>query len=117
MLNLKQLFIWWHSQTFGTFLETIFFGKLVGKDENGNKFYKNKNDKRWVIYRSGIEASKINSDWYLWIHHTVNDIPTKRKKFLWQKDHKPNQTGTSNSYKPSKISKKNNKKKYGTWNG
>ena len=34
---IKQIFTWWNSQTFGTLLYTIFFGKLVGKDEFGNK--------------------------------------------------------------------------------
>ena len=42
MINIKQIFIWWYRQTFGTFLKTFFFGKLVGKDEDGNKYYKNK---------------------------------------------------------------------------
>ena len=115
MLKIKQLFTWWHGQTLGTFLETVFFGKLVGIDSSGNKFYKNKNDKRWVVYKSGVEASKINSDWYLWMHHRLNEIPVSKKKYLWQKDHKENQTGTINSYKPNKISKKNNNKKYETW--
>ena len=37
MINFKQIFIWWHRQTTGTFLKTLFFGKLVGKDEKGNQ--------------------------------------------------------------------------------
>ena len=28
---IKQIFTWWNSQTLGTFLYTIFFGKFVGK--------------------------------------------------------------------------------------
>ena len=117
MNNLKQIFTWWHKQTFGTFLKTLFFGKFVGEDSNGNKYYKNKNDERWVVYKDAIEASKITSGWFLWIHHTVNEIPdNKKKKYLWQKQHLENQTGTSNSYKPNYISKLNNlKKKYETW--
>ena len=55
---IKQIFTWWNSQTFGTFLYTIFFGKLVGKDEFGNKYYKNKKGKRWVIYKGEVNASK-----------------------------------------------------------
>jgi NADH:ubiquinone oxidoreductase subunit len=40
----------------------------------------------------------------------------KKKKYLWQKDHLENQTGTINSYKPNFISKLNkDKKKYDTW--
>ena len=35
-----------------------------------------------------IEATKITSDWFLWMHHTVNEIPLEsQKKFNWQKSH------------------------------
>ena len=38
MINFfKQIFTWWHSQTIGTFIYTLFTGKLAGKDEFGNK--------------------------------------------------------------------------------
>ena len=47
---LKKIFTWWNQDTFGTRLKTIFFGKLVGSDELGNKYYESKNGKRWVIY-------------------------------------------------------------------
>ena len=34
MLTLfKKIFIWWNQETFGTKLNTIFFGKFVGKDQ------------------------------------------------------------------------------------
>ena len=116
MINLKQIFTWWHKQSIGTFLKTLFFGRFVGKDENGNKFYKNKKDERWIVYAKNIEASKINTDWYLWMHHTVNEVPKlKESKYLWQKEHSENLTGTSKSYKPAKISKSNKAKKYDTW--
>ena len=117
MINPKQIFTWWHKQTFGTLLKTLFFGKLVGEDSGGNKYYKSKNDERWVVYQDNIEASKITSEWFLWMHHTINEIPNKqKKKHLWQKEHLENQTGTSNAYKPNQISKLNNlKKKYETW--
>ena len=60
-MSLKVIFTWWNKQTFGTFLKTLFFGKFVGKDEFGNKYYKNKSDERWVIYSDNIEATKISS--------------------------------------------------------
>ena len=113
----KIIFTWWNNQTFGTFLKTLFFGKYVGSDEYGNKYYKSKKNERWVIYSKNIEATKITSDWYLWIHHTIDKIPdNKEAKFFWQKKHLENQTGTSNRFKPVKISKNNLKKKYETWN-
>ena len=112
----KMIFTWWNKQTFETFLKTLFFGKYVGSDEQGNKYYKSKKNERWVVYSNKIEATKINSDWYLWMHHTIDKTPdSKAKKFLWQKNHLENQTGTKNSFKPIKISKNNLKKKYETW--
>tara|TARA_Y100000816_G_scaffold218436_1_gene163491 strand:+ start:273 stop:623 length:351 start_codon:yes stop_codon:yes gene_type:complete len=112
----KIIFTWWNKQTFGTFLKTLFFGKYVGSDEFGNKYYKSKRDERWVVYSNNIEATKITSDWYLWIHHTIDKIPDDRdKKFPWQKKHLENQSGTINRFKPVKIGKNNLKKKYETW--
>ena len=116
---IKQIFTWWHSQTIGTFLYTIFFGKLVGKDESGNKYYESrKKDKRWVVYKGEINASKITSDWHSWIHYTSNIKPVEKNynKYPWQKPHLENKTGTNESYKPNKISKKSKDfKKYETW--
>ena len=116
MIGLKQIFTWWNKNTFGTFLKTLFSGKYVGTDEFGNKYYKNKKDDRWVIYKSDIEATKITSDWFLWMHHTINDIPSDpHKKFSWQKSHTQNLSGSSKAYKPNKISKKTKFKDYETW--
>ena len=116
-MNLKMIFTWWNNQTFGTYLKTLFFGKYVGSDEYGNKYYKSKNNERWVIYKNNIEATKITSDWYLWMHHTIENIPdvNKESKYKWQKKHLENLTGTSNSFKPIKIKKNSIKKKYETW--
>ena len=116
-MSLNIIFTWWNKQTFGTFLKTLFYGTLVGKDELGNKYYKSKKNERWVIYKNNIEATKITSDWYLWMHHTVDKIPDNKecKKYLWQKKHLENQTGSENRYKPIKIKKNDIKKKYESW--
>ena len=112
----KIIFTWWNKQTFGTFLKTLFFGKYVGSDEHGNKYYKSKKNERWVVYSNNIEATKITSDWYLWMHHTIDKTPVnKETKFSWQKRHLENQTGTKNSFKSVNITKNNLKKKYETW--
>ena len=115
-MNLKIFFTWWNRQTIGTLFKTLFFGKFVGSDELGNKYYKNKNDERWVIYSNNIEATKITSDWFMWIHHTIDKIPNNNdKKYIWQKDHLENKTGSQDRYKPVKIKKQNELKKYETW--
>ena len=115
---IKQIFTWWNSQTVGTFIYTIFFGKSIGKDQFGNKYYENKKCKRWVIYNGEVDASKIPSEWYSWMHRTVNKIENSHEldKYSWQKDHMPNQTGTENSYHPNKNKIKNGpNKKYTSW--
>jgi len=117
MLTLiKEIFTWWNRQTLGTRIFTIFFGKLVGQDEYGNKYYQNKNGKRWVIYNGEIDATKIPNEWYSWIHFTKNKIENLHeiKKFSWQKPHQSNLSGTKKAYRPNKNNNAN-KKKYKNW--
>ena len=113
----RKIFTWWNRDTLGTKIKTILFGKFVGKDSFGNKYYESKNGKRWVIYANEIDASKIPVEWYSWIHFTPNKIEKNHdfKKYSWQKPHKPNLTGTKDSYYPNK-NKDVSKKKYKSWN-
>ena len=120
MSFLKQIFTWWHRQTFGTFFYTLFVGKLVGKDEFDNKYYTDsKRKKRWVIYNNRVESSKIPPNWHSWIHFQSTNIPESiQQKFSWQKEHKENLTGTATAYKPDGSMLKDSKKdikKYETW--
>ena len=120
MINfLKQIFTWWHKQTLGTFIYTILYGKFVGKDEFGNKYYLSNKNKRWVIYKDNIEATKIPAEWHSWIHFLTRKVPTDNiKKYSWQKQHQENLTGTKESYKPDGSlysDKKKSIKKYETW--
>ena len=117
---LKQIFTWWHRQTFGTFFYTLIIGKFVGEDEFGNKYYSDsKGKKRWVIYKSNVESSKIPPEWHLWIHYLKKNVPENNlRKFHWQIQHEENLTGTPKSYKPEgSLNSKNKKnlKKYETW--
>ena len=120
MINFfKQIFIWWHKQTIGTFIYTLFTGKFIGQDEFGNKYYSNRKKKRWVIYKDRVESSKIPPEWHMWIHFLTNNKPVvNASKFSWQKKHEENLTGTAKAYKPegslSSVTKKN-MKKYETW--
>ena len=117
MLTLfKKIFIWWNQETLGTKLKTIFYGKLAGKDSSGNKYYESKSGKRWVIYNDEIDASKIPTEWYSWMHFTNNRIENNHElnKYDWQKPHQSNQTGTENAYHPN-INNDPMKKKYTIW--
>ena len=78
----KQIFTWWNKQTIGTFIYTVMFGKFSGEDQFGNKYYSNSKGKRWVIYESNVESSKIPSEWHSWIHFMRTEKPSKDiKKF------------------------------------
>ncbi len=97
----------------GTRLYTWLRGQEVGRDQDGNIYYREKNgghvhhdslrkERRWVIYNGEVEASRVPPDWHAWLHHTVEAAPpvggAPRKP--WQKDHKPNATGTAGAYRP-----------------
>ena len=74
---IKQIFTWWNSQTVGTFIYTIFFGKFVGKDEFGNKYYENrKNQKKYEWQKPHKDNKTGTNDAY-----TPNKISKKAKKF------------------------------------
>ena len=113
---LKKIFTWWNRYTLATKLKTIFFGKFVGSDTFGNKYFESKSGKRWVIYSGEIDASKIPVEWYSWIHFTQNKIEKNHnlEKYKWQKPHKPNLTGTDSAYYPNK-NKDALEKKYKSW--
>ena len=115
----KQIFTWWNRQTFGTFIYTLFTGKLIGVDELGNKYYSNSKGKRWVIYKNRTESSSIPPEWHLWIHFLTEKKPANdMKKFTWQKKHQENLTGTKKAYKPEGVLSSEsikNIKKYETW--
>ena len=114
---LKKIFTWWNRDTFSTRLKTILFGKLIGSDEYGNKYYQSKKGKRWVIYANEIDASKIPVEWYSWIHFMPNKIENihELEKYDWQKPHQPNMTGTESAYYPNKNNKNAIEKKYKSW--
>ena len=100
---LSELFIWWHGQTMGIRMLTMFFGVPVGTDEAGNKYYKaNKGNRRWVVFNGPAEASAIPPGWHGWMHHRT-DTPPSQESYTprdWQKPHRQNLTGTPAAYRP-----------------
>lgn len=100
----KEIFAWWTGTTIGTRVFTWRRGELVGEDEFGNRYYRDRGgERRWVIYRELAEASKVPPDWHGWLHHTVDTRPTEMgyRPRPWQKPHHPNMTGTPEAYRPA----------------
>jgi len=97
----------------GTRLFTWLHGELVGRDGQGNRYYRAKgggrthkdslrHEQRWVIYDGEVEASRVPPEWHAWLHHTTDTIPPEGgpARRPWQKDHQPNKTGTVEAYRP-----------------
>src|SRR5579883_236796 len=99
----------------GTWLYTWRRGELVGTDQFGNRYYREKSrrvlkrgggresrERRWVLYNGEAEASRVPPEWHGWLHHTVDEVPSDsgRKKHAWEKEHVPNLSGTALAYRP-----------------
>lgn len=83
--------------------------KLVGQDQDGNKYYTAKprpgykRERRWVMYNGTPEATKVPPEWHGWLHHQTDVLPdndTESFRRSWQKPHHPNLTGTRQAYRP-----------------
>lgn len=92
----------------GTRLFTMLHGELVGTDDAGNRYYRDKRrregrrERRWVVYNGPAEASRVPAEWHGWLHARVDVPPTEAPpaRKPWQAEHKPNLTGTVAAYRP-----------------
>lgn len=91
----------------GTYVYTWINGQYVGEDSFGNRYYEHKKNstrplnkqKRWVLYKGLLEASKISSQWHGWMHFSFDAPLDLSKQYSWQKPHTPNMTGTKYAYR------------------
>lgn len=109
---LLQVFTWWNGQTLGTRFYTWRFGRFVGEDEFGNKYYETTlrraidpsvgPKRRWVIYNGEADISKVPPGWRGWLTYTVDVPPTEEayRPREWELPHVPNMTGTPQAYRP-----------------
>lgn len=106
---LAKIFGWWSGATIGTYFTVGKRGRLVGTDEQGNRYYESRDTvsydgrrRRWVIYDGYAEASKVSPDWHGWLHYTFDEPPTSAPlpRRAWEKDHLPNLTGTPMAWRP-----------------
>ena len=91
---------------FGTWLFTLLFGRLVGRDSFGNRYYEEKRSRRamrrhrWVAYAGVVEASMVPPEWHAWLHYTTETPLSDVPRWPWQLPHIRNLTGTPGSYRP-----------------
>ena len=85
------------------------FGVPVGRDQAGNRYYRDrrsvgdKRERRWVVFDGGLsDASRVPPEWHGWLHHQQNEPPPEASPLRrpWQREHIPNLTGTTRAYKP-----------------
>ena len=101
---LSRATTWWNRETLGTQLYTWRKGIKVGEDGSGNIFFRDKGDRRrWGFFSGEVEASRVSAEWHGWLHRTWDEPPTEKPlpKKSWEIDHRPNVTGSLDSYKPS----------------
>ena len=93
--------------TVGTRLYTWVFGEEIGQDSQGNRYFRSRRSgerqRRWVLYKGDVEASRVPPAWHSWLHHTTDTIPEDDigRQWDWQQEHQPNKTGTPDAYRPA----------------
>ena len=94
--------------TIGTKLHTLFYGRRIGRDAFGNRYFEarskragEKHKRRWVIYNGIEDASKVPAAWHGWLHYTLDAPLPEGKAYSWSKQHQPNLTGTTGRYLPA----------------
>lgn len=105
---LTGLFTWWNGAAAGARFTIFQRAKKVGEDDFGNRYFEERRvslegrKRRYVVYNGYADASRVPSDWHGWLHHTFEDPPTAAPllRKAWEKDHKPNLTGTVHAYRP-----------------
>lgn len=97
----RRLFGWWDGYSIGTGLFTRFHGTEVGRDVVGNIYYANADDsRRWVLYTGDNDASRVEPEWYGWLHKIYALPPTldPLTHKAWEQPHRPNLTGTDGAF-------------------
>uniref|UniRef100_A0A7S1HGH3 NADH dehydrogenase [ubiquinone] 1 alpha subcomplex subunit 12 n=1 Tax=Hemiselmis andersenii TaxID=464988 RepID=A0A7S1HGH3_HEMAN len=65
-------------------------GTHVGTDQNGNRYYENKDEQfgkdRWVVYNTvqqhmDYDPGTVTAEWHGWLHHMYDEVPQTSKKY------------------------------------
>jgi NADH:ubiquinone oxidoreductase subunit len=104
----SKIFTWWDGATIGTMLNSALTGEPVGRDAQGNRYYRaakrlpDGRERRWVIYNGANDASRVPVEWHGWLHGSFDGVPESNlpPARIWEVDYTPNQTGTDQAYRP-----------------
>lgn len=96
------------NNTFWTMVRTWLKGGLVGTDEYGNRYYRERRggpwrkEKRWVVFAGEAEPTMIPPGWVGWLHKRIEHPPSQKPlpSPRWEKERLPNLTGTAQAYMP-----------------
>jgi len=122
-MDIASLFRWIGGyRSIGMQLFTRMRGELVGKDEFGNCYYRDRRganmpflgprERRWVTYAGDPEGSAVPPAWHAWLHHTVKEVPDDSPVPArdWQRDYVPNLSGSAAAYRPPGHTLEGNKR-------
>jgi len=118
MLNSESFSLVRRVSQIGTLLQTFLRGEEVGRDQFGNRYYRERGklrpatgsrvrQRRWVIYNGEPEASKVPPEWHIWLHYTADAPLSDSTRHAWQKPHIANKTGTPEAWMPPAMNGQN----------
>ena len=98
----------------GTLLQTFLFGREVGRDASGNRYFCEKRglranvggvvrQKRWVLYAGEPEPTKVPPEWHAWLHYDADAPLPESARRSWQLPPTTNKTGTPEAWVPPSV--------------
>ena len=98
------------ANSFYTMLRTWLRGELVGVDEHGNRYYRERRgnpsvwrrQRRWVVFSRDADPTRVPTGWVGWLHGRIEKAPSEQPLPApsWAKERLPNLTGTPGAYLP-----------------
>jgi NADH:ubiquinone oxidoreductase subunit len=96
------------ANSFFTVLRTWLRGELVGEDEYGNRYYRERGapagrkERRWVVFATDADPTAVPTGWVGWLHKRIEKPPSEQPlpAARWEEERLPNLTGTSRAYLP-----------------
>jgi NADH:ubiquinone oxidoreductase subunit len=96
-----------------TMLRTWLHGELVGVDDYGNRYYRERGyrdrrapgwrtERRWVVFSRDADPTRVPTGWVGWLHGRLDQPPSEQPLPApsWAKERLPNLTGTPAAYLP-----------------